>query len=198
MRSSLRNFAAVAVLSLLAAHAAACGGSTDETSVDDDDHASHGEVGGSVDYDDGLGSLLDDAGTTDEDAAPPPEAKTPICDADAKVGDYCGGDKVSNADPKTLYQCTGPGSKPTVVKVCSAGCVVAPAGSDDYCKTATPTTPAVEACPHVASLLKWGLHPIASDRLRCAGITAARITQTIGSPFGRPIAACQRGSNIAA
>jgi hypothetical protein len=36
------------------------------------------------------------------------------------------------------------------------------------------------ACPHVDAILKWGLHPLASDRLRCAGITAARITQTIG------------------
>lgn len=110
-------------------------------------------------------------------AAPP----SPTCDATAKTGDYCGGDKVSYGSPNTLYHCAGPG-KATVVKVCAAGCVVAPAGSDDFCK-APPTsgeTPAAAACPHVASLLKWGLHPTASDRLRCAGITAARITQTIG------------------
>lgn len=36
------------------------------------------------------------------------------------------------------------------------------------------------ACPHKA-LLKSGLHPDASDRLRCVGITAADISQTIGS-----------------
>lgn len=35
-------------------------------------------------------------------------------------------------------------------------------------------------CPHSA-LLKSGLHPDASDRLRCIGITAAGISQTIGS-----------------
>ena len=35
------------------------------------------------------------------------------------------------------------------------------------------------ACPHGA-LLKSGLHPDASDRLRCIGITAAGISQTIG------------------
>ena len=36
------------------------------------------------------------------------------------------------------------------------------------------------ACPHKA-LLKYGLHPDASDRLRCIGIDAADISQTIGS-----------------
>lgn len=183
MRSSLRTLVLVTVFAL---NAAACGGSSDESAVEEDDHGSHADVGGAgEELDDGLGELLNDAAPPTEDSAPAPEdaapAKTPICDADAKAGDYCGGDKVSNADAKTLYHCTGPGAKPTVVKVCAAGCVVAPAGSDDYCKATTPTTPAVEACPHVASLLKWGLHPIASDRLRCAGITAARITQTIGS-----------------
>jgi len=109
-------------------------------------------------------------------------APTPTCDATAKTGDYCGGDKVSYASPNTLYHCAGPG-KATVVKVCPAGCVVASAGTDDYCKATPPPgeTPAAAACPHVAAILKWGLHPTASDRLRCAGITAARITQTIGS-----------------
>ena len=36
------------------------------------------------------------------------------------------------------------------------------------------------ACPHKA-LLKYGLHPDASDRLRCIGIDADDISQTIGS-----------------
>ena len=35
-------------------------------------------------------------------------------------------------------------------------------------------------CPHKAQL-KWGLHPDASDRLRCIGIAAGDISQTIGS-----------------
>jgi hypothetical protein len=30
-------------------------------------------------------------------------------------------------------------------------------------------------------LLKYGLHPEASDRLRCSGVTASRISQTIGN-----------------
>lgn len=35
-------------------------------------------------------------------------------------------------------------------------------------------------CPH-KGMLKWGLHPDASDRLRCVGISADQISQTIGS-----------------
>jgi hypothetical protein len=35
--------------------------------------------------------------------------------------------------------------------------------------------------PQYAALLKWGLHPRASDALRAAGVAAWRITQTIGS-----------------
>ena len=36
------------------------------------------------------------------------------------------------------------------------------------------------SCPHKA-MLKWGLHPDASDRLRCIGIGADQISQTIGN-----------------
>ena len=95
------------------------------------------------------------------------------CDANAKTGDYCGGDKVSSGDPDTLYACKGPGPA-KVVLACAEGCVVAPAGVDDYCNV----SPA--DCPH-KSLLKWGLCPDASDHLRCAGVKASSITQTIGS-----------------
>lgn len=38
----------------------------------------------------------------------------------------------------------------------------------------------VTSIPH-AALLKWGLHPRASDALRAAGVAAWRITQTIGN-----------------
>jgi hypothetical protein len=123
----------------------------------------------------GYGCTIAPAGTDDHCAAKPP----PTCDGDARTGDYCGGDKVSYASPNTLYHCAGPG-RATAVRVCSAGCRVAAAGSDDYCKAPAPSG-AVEACPHAAATLRWGLHPIASDRLRCAGVSAARITQTIGS-----------------
>jgi hypothetical protein len=94
------------------------------------------------------------------------------CSSTAKTGDYCGGDKVEAGDANTLYVCNGPG--PAKVKqVCAEGCVVAPSGYDDYCKVSAP------ACPH-AALLKWGLAPDASDHLRCAGVTASMISQTIG------------------
>jgi hypothetical protein len=143
-------------------------------------------------YDDGLGTQLD----TEPDAIAPtlpdpdpgttPPSATPTCGATAKVGDYCGNDKVQSGSPNTLYRCSGPNSAAVVKKVCTYGCVVAPAGTDDYCKAApasstTPSSPLADACPHNANILKWGLHPVASDRLRCAGITAARISQTIGN-----------------
>ena len=101
------------------------------------------------------------------------EPAAPTCDPTAKTGDYCGGDKVSDADPATLYRCTGPG--PAVVQeVCANGCVVAPAGMDDYCDIG------LAQCPE-APLLKYGLCPDASDHLRCAGLDAGDISQTIGN-----------------
>jgi hypothetical protein len=125
------------------------------------------------------GCVIAPAGSDDYCKAAP----KPTCASTAKTGDYCGNDKVLNGSPNTLYRCTGPGSAATVVRTCAAGCVIAPSGSDDFCKTTStsaPSSAAADACPHVASVLRWGLHPIASDRLRCAGVSAARISQTIG------------------
>ncbi|UJR84763.1 hypothetical protein [Sandaracinus amylolyticus] len=64
---------------------------------------------------------------------------------------------------------------------CEEGCHEAPTGTADACNEdrGTPTDPGWPDCPHRA-LLHYGIHPEASDRLRCAGITADRITQTIG------------------
>ena len=167
-----------------------CSGAEEATPVANDDLGDPHVNDVPETFDDGLGNSLDqeplDATPDTPDAGPASDggsdagadagpAKLPTCDATASVGDYCGGDKVSSGSKDTLYHCTGPSTKATVVKVCASGCVVAPAGSDDYCKAVA------ETCPHVASTLKYGLHPIASDRFRCAGITAARITQTIGS-----------------
>ena len=99
---------------------------------------------------------------------------SPTCDATAKTGDYCGGDKVSDADPSTLYRCDGPGPA-TVQEDCALGCVVAPPGYDDYCELGLPE------CPHNSTILKYGLCPDASDRFRCVGIAATDISQTIGN-----------------
>lgn len=63
-------------------------------------------------------------------------------------------------------------------EACAYGCVAQPSGTNDYC-AARPTT-SLPACARRA-LLAWGLHPDASDHLRCAGVPASRITQTIGS-----------------
>lgn len=103
----------------------------------------------------------------------PPSPPPPTCDDNAHVGDYCGGDKVSNGDPGTLYRCNGPGPA-TVQEVCADGCVVAPQGIDDYCDLGLPV------CEH-KPLLKYGLCPDASDRFRCSGIGANDISQTIGN-----------------
>jgi hypothetical protein len=132
-------------------------------------------------YDDGLGKLLDLEPIPEKEPEPPPPTAVPRCDATAKSGKYCGGDHVVNASKGTLYSCTGPNVDAKVVSVCKDGCVVAPVGTDDYCRVPGPSSPTAEACPHVAAVLKWGIHPVASDRLRCAGLTSARITQTIGS-----------------
>jgi hypothetical protein len=45
--------------------------------------------------------------------------------------------------------------------------------------TSHPAAPHLPACPH-RSLLRWGLHPTASDHLRCIGIRSSDISQTIG------------------
>lgn len=100
-----------------------------------------------------------------------PSAAT--CGSTAKTGDYCDGDKVTGGSTKTLYHCSGPGPAKAAA-TCQEGCVVAPAGQDDYCKVSGP------ACAH-KSLLAWGLCPDASDHLRCAGVTAGKISQTIGN-----------------
>ena len=70
-----------------------------------------------------------------------------------------------------------------VQRVCEDGCFQAPRGTPDACNealVATPEAPGWADCPH-RGLLARGLHPEASDRLRCAGVEAARITQTIGN-----------------
>ncbi len=76
------------------------------------------------------GASSTDAGGTD---ASVDAAAGPTCGGTAKVGDYCGNDKVDNGKANTLYTCNGPGLPTKSVK-CADGCVVAPAGSDDYCK----------------------------------------------------------------
>lgn len=47
-------------------------------------------------------------------------------------GHYCGGDRL-RGDPSLLYTCNASGV-PLLRERCTAGCVVAPAGDDDYCR----------------------------------------------------------------
>ena len=73
------------------------------------------------------------AGSVDPGASGSDGGPSAVCDDTAQSGDYCGGDKVSNGDPDTLYTCDGPGS-PTASRACDNGCTVAPPGTDDYCR----------------------------------------------------------------
>jgi len=67
------------------------------------------------------------------------------------------------------------GDRWVVQAVCAAGCYSAPSGTPDSCNAAV-----WPPCPS-APLLHAGLHPEASDRLRCAGVQSDEITQTIGN-----------------
>ncbi len=73
------------------------------------------------------------------------------------------------------------GTRWIVQTACSEGCFEAPTGVADACISSrpTPAAPGWPACAH-HGLLHSGLHPEASDRLRCAGVTSSQITQTIG------------------
>lgn len=62
---------------------------------------------------------------------------------------------------------------------CRFGCLRRPSGTNDVCASSPPPT-TLPPCAR-RPLLRWGLHPDASDHLRCAGVPAERIVQTIGN-----------------
>ncbi len=64
---------------------------------------------------------------------------------------------------------------------CGMGCFQAPTGVADYCidNRPTPADPGWADCARRAQIT-YGVHPEASDRMRCAGITSSQISQTIG------------------
>jgi hypothetical protein len=69
-----------------------------------------------------------------------------------------------------------------VKQACENGCVEEATGTPDYCRPNQANQ--VEnwpACADHPNLLKAGLDPEASDRLRCVGITNDQISQTIGN-----------------
>lgn len=72
------------------------------------------------------------------------------------------------------------GARWVVLEACAMGCEERATGTPDACVSdRTPTDPGWPSCPH-RGLLHAGLHPEASDRLRCAGVEASRISQTVG------------------
>ena len=67
-----------------------------------------------------------------------------------------------------------------VLEACAHGCQENATGTPDSCVSAhTPADPGWASCAHHGALAS-GMHPEASDRLRCAGVTSAMITQTVG------------------
>jgi hypothetical protein len=68
----------------------------------------------------------------DEDASVPDTAPVDSGPKCKPPGHYCGNDKLVG-DPNTLYVCVADAA-PRVLERCEAGCVVAPPGTDDYCK----------------------------------------------------------------
>ena len=68
-----------------------------------------------------------------------------------------------------------------VLESCQYGCVEEMTGTPDYCRSGDTNQNATWSdCPD-RPLLTRGLHPEASNRLRCAGVAASAITQTIGN-----------------
>ncbi len=82
------------------------------------------------------GCVVADVGFDDYCKGATPSAAT--CDSNAAQGYYCNDDKVSGGEDGVLYMCAGPGPA-TVAQACSGGCVVAPAGLDDYCAESSAT-----------------------------------------------------------
>lgn len=140
--------------------------------------------------------------STQADAVTRIDASTPL-DAATRV-DAATADRPDAARPDAARadagppRCTGSASGQSILWTCTAdrrarqrcvsgrvetdacayGCTPQPSGTNDFCAARPATT--LPACAHQA-LLAWGLHPDASDHLRCAGVPASRVSQTIGN-----------------
>ena len=132
-----------------------------------------------------------DTSVTGVDAAPPVDvasrADVPSVDVHDAGATRCTG---SASGQSAVWTCTTTGAARqrcvagvVHTEACAHGCTARPSGTDDVCAPAPPPPPAnpttLPTCAH-RPLLHWGLHPLASDHLRCAGVPNARITQTIG------------------
>lgn len=134
-----------------------------------------------------------DAGCTAGETGASAECELPICDCFVRVS-WCGASAARHAlgfdvpcripllpaHDGDILGCDAAGEW-TVLEPCELGCAEMPTGTPDACvSTRSPDDPGWPDCAH-RSLLHHGLHPEASDRLRCAGVSADRISQTIGS-----------------
>lgn len=133
-----------------------------------------------------------EAGCETGEIAGTAECSLPVCDCFVRVS-WCGASAARHGltlDPpcrvpladehdQDILGCDGEAW--VVLETCDMGCFEAPTGTPDACVTdRTPQDPGWEPCPS-APRIASGVHPEASDRLRCAGVTADRITQTIGT-----------------
>ncbi len=113
------------------------------------------------------------------------KAPLPVCDCFVKEA-WCGTGVAKEAAEKgcsvpllpahsgDILAC--PDGKWAVKEACKEGCIEAPAGTADSCKT----EPCDLATVKPSGYLKYGLHPDASDALRQIGLDADDISQTIG------------------
>jgi len=113
----------------------------------------------------------------------------PTCDDNAHTGEYCGGDKVTQANPSTLYHCDGPGPA-SVVQACSNGCFVAPAGEDDFCNAAVSPTCDSNAFTGEYCAGDKVSHGVTGTLYHCDGPGRATVVERCGSgcrvmPAGR-------------
>lgn len=127
------------------------------------------------------------------ETGPSAECSLPICDCFVRVA-WCGASAARHGltlsppcrvplvplHDTDILGCDG--TRWIVQTECAEGCFEAPTGTADACITrrATPAAPGWPACAD-RPLLHTGLHPEASDRLRCAGVSSSEISQTIGS-----------------
>jgi hypothetical protein len=127
------------------------------------------------------------------ETGPSAECSLPICDCFVRAA-WCGASAARHGltlsppcrvplvplHDTDILGCDG--TRWIVQTECAEGCFEAPTGTADACITrrATPAAPGWPACAD-RPLLHAGLHPEASDRLRCAGVSSSEISQTIGS-----------------
>ena len=82
---------------------------------------------------DALDQAVEADSSSDSDAQV--DLPSALCSDEAIAGEYCAGEYVAGGVEGELYRCQGPGAA-VFLEACSAGCVKAPLGQNDYCAQA--------------------------------------------------------------